>query len=196
MLRLPARATLFGFFAAVAMADAPAGAAPAVLEPVPSIEPRVLADPCSAPEIKRAMSAAAAAVSSTDPGAAQKRVDAARAALMGRLSTCIPPLLGWASSATSGPVTWARVRGDISGYLSTLFRGGVLVGTRPEVAYFVTCDATTMTQSDIDKGLVICRYGVAPFKPAEFEIALVRIQTSGKDAPRRPAPPRAPRAST
>jgi hypothetical protein len=191
MPRPSAVATLFGLVAAVAVAvaDSPADAAPAVLSPVPSVQPRVLVDPCSAPEIKRAMSAAAAAVPSTDPDPAHKRVDAARDALMGRLATCIPPLVGWASTATSGPVTWARVRGDVSAFLWTLYRGGVLVGTRPEVAYFVTCDATTMTQSDIDKGLVICRYGVAPFRPAEFVIGTVRIQTSGKDAPRRPAPP-------
>ena len=43
-------------------------------------------------------------------------------------------------------------------------------GDKPEEAYFVRCDRTTMTQNDLDNGRLICLIGVAPTKPAEFVI--------------------------
>jgi phage tail sheath protein FI len=52
----------------------------------------------------------------------------------------------------------------------TQFRNGALMGTRPEEAFFVKVDRTTMTQDDIDNGRLICIIGVAPVKPAEFVI--------------------------
>jgi len=47
---------------------------------------------------------------------------------------------------------------------------GALLGDKPEQAYFVRCDRTTMTQNDLDNGRMICLVGVAPVKPAEFVI--------------------------
>jgi phage tail sheath protein FI len=44
------------------------------------------------------------------------------------------------------------------------------MGTKPEQAFFVKIDRTTMTQSDIDNGRLICIIGVAVVKPAEFVI--------------------------
>jgi phage tail sheath protein FI len=65
---------------------------------------------------------------------------------------------------------WARVRQTIVQFLMTQFRNGALMGTRPEEAFFVKVDRTTMTQDDIDSGRLICIIGVAPVKPAEFVI--------------------------
>jgi phage tail sheath protein FI len=45
-----------------------------------------------------------------------------------------------------------------------------LLGDKPEKAFFVRCDRSTMTQNDIDNGRLICLVGVAPQKPAEFVI--------------------------
>ena len=45
-----------------------------------------------------------------------------------------------------------------------------LLGAKPEQAYFVRCDRTTMTQNDLDNGRMICLVGVAPTRPAEFVI--------------------------
>ena len=39
---------------------------------------------------------------------------------------------------------------------------GALLGDKPEEAYFVSCDRTTMTQNDLDNGRLICLIGVAP----------------------------------
>ena len=65
---------------------------------------------------------------------------------------------------------WARVRRSISDFLTTLWRDGMLQGTKKEQAFFVKCDRTTMTQADIDNGRLICVIGIAAVKPAEFVI--------------------------
>ena len=46
----------------------------------------------------------------------------------------------------------------------------VLLGDKPEKAYFVRCDRTTMTQNDLDNGRLVCLIGLCPVKPAEFVI--------------------------
>jgi hypothetical protein len=65
---------------------------------------------------------------------------------------------------------WGRVRSTITEFLTRVWRDGMLMGTKPEEAFFVKCDRTTMTQDDIDNGKLICVIGVAPVKPAEFVI--------------------------
>jgi len=73
---------------------------------------------------------------------------------------------------------WARVRRSISNFLTVVWRNGALEGTTPEEAYFVKCDRTTMTQTDIDNGGLICEVGVAPVKPAEFVIIRIGLWTA------------------
>jgi hypothetical protein len=65
---------------------------------------------------------------------------------------------------------WASVKRTIEDFLLTVWRTGALMGTRPEEAYFVRCDRSTMTQNDLDNGRLICLIGVAPTYPAEFVI--------------------------
>jgi phage tail sheath protein FI len=65
---------------------------------------------------------------------------------------------------------WARVRQSVSSFLTDVWRSGALMGTTAEQAFFVKCDATTMTQGDIDNGRLILVIGVAPVRPAEFVI--------------------------
>ncbi|WP_412543346.1 phage tail sheath subtilisin-like domain-containing protein [Longispora sp. K20-0274] len=65
---------------------------------------------------------------------------------------------------------WASVRQTIEDFLLVTWRTGALLGTKPEEAYFVRCDRTTMTQNDLDNGRLICEIGVAPTYPAEFVI--------------------------
>ena len=85
----------------------------------------------------------------------------------------------WAKTSTSGPTTWARARTAIGDYLFDLWQGGALLGTKADQAYFVRCDATTMTQTDRSLGLLKCVYGAAPFKPADFEAFTLSLQTTG-----------------
>jgi phage tail sheath protein FI len=55
-----------------------------------------------------------------------------------------------------------------------LFRQGAFQGGSPKDAYFVKCDATTTTQSDIDRGIVNVIVGFAPLKPAEFVVIYIQ----------------------
>jgi uncharacterized protein len=70
----------------------------------------------------------------------------------------------------NGPRLWSNVRRTIEDFLNVLWRDGALLGDKPEQAYFVRCDRTTMTQNDLDNGRLICLIGIAPVKPAEFVI--------------------------
>ena len=58
----------------------------------------------------------------------------------------------------------------MSAFLTRVWRDGALMGQKPEQAFFVKCDRTTMTQDDIDNGRLIMLVGIAPVKPAEFVI--------------------------
>jgi phage tail sheath protein FI len=72
---------------------------------------------------------------------------------------------------------WARVRQTITNFLTTVWRNGALQGSKPDEAFFVKCDHTTMTQDDIDNGRLICEIGIAPVKPAEFVIFRIQQKT-------------------
>ncbi|SEB38895.1 phage tail sheath family protein [Terriglobus roseus] len=69
---------------------------------------------------------------------------------------------------------WASIRLNVEGFLNTLFRRGAFQGKTPQEAYFVKCDSTTTTQTDIDSGVVNILVGFAPLKPAEFVV--IQIQ--------------------
>ncbi|HML05302.1 MAG TPA: phage tail sheath family protein [Methanobacterium sp.] len=74
---------------------------------------------------------------------------------------------------------WDRVKQTINQFLTQVWKDGALMGTKPEEAFFVKCDRTTMTQNDIDNGRLIVVIGVAPVKPAEFVIFRIGQWTAG-----------------
>ncbi len=76
----------------------------------------------------------------------------------------------WAVFEPNGEALWANVRRTIEDFLLNEWQSGALLGDKPEKAYFVKCDRTTMTQNDLDNGRLICLIGIAPLKPAEFVI--------------------------
>jgi phage tail sheath protein FI len=76
----------------------------------------------------------------------------------------------WAVFEPNNEQLWLKIRLTIESFLYDTWRSGALMGTKPEQAYFVRCDRTTMSQSDLDNGRLICLIGVAPTKPAEFVI--------------------------
>jgi len=78
--------------------------------------------------------------------------------------------LQWAVFEPNGEPLWAQIRRSVTDFLHGLFLQGAFAGNRPADAYFVRCDATTMTQNDIDNGRLIVAVGVAPVRPAEFVI--------------------------
>jgi phage tail sheath protein FI len=76
----------------------------------------------------------------------------------------------WAVFEPNNERLWASIRRTIEDFLLVVWRTGALMGTKPEEAFFVRCDRTTMTQNDLDNGRMICLIGVAPTYPAEFVI--------------------------
>jgi uncharacterized protein len=76
----------------------------------------------------------------------------------------------WAVFEPNGERLWANVQGTIENFLLNEWQSGALLGDKPERAYFVKCDRSTMTQADLDNGRLVCLVGVAPLRPAEFVI--------------------------
>jgi hypothetical protein len=76
----------------------------------------------------------------------------------------------WAVFEPNNERLWANIRSMVEDFLLVLWRDGALIGAKPEEAYFVRCDRTTMTQNDLDNGRMICLVGIAPSRPAEYVI--------------------------
>jgi len=76
----------------------------------------------------------------------------------------------WAVFEPNGEPLWNAVRRSVSDFVFNEWSNGALQGSKPEQAFFVRCDRTTMTQDDIDNGRLIVEIGVAPVRPAEFVI--------------------------
>ena len=76
----------------------------------------------------------------------------------------------WVVFEPNGEALWANVRRTVEDFLLNEWQSGALLGDKPEKAYFVKCDRSTMTQNDLDNGRLICLVGVAPLRPAEFVI--------------------------
>ena len=76
----------------------------------------------------------------------------------------------WAVFENNNEALWSNVRRTIEDFLFNEWRNGALMGTKPEQAYFVRCDRSTMTQNDLDNGRLVCLIGIAVVKPAEFVI--------------------------
>lgn len=86
----------------------------------------------------------------------------------------------WAVFEPNGEPLWARVRQSIEDFLHREWTRGALLGSKPEEAYVVRCDRSTLTQADLDHGRLVCQIGVAPVRPAEFVV--FRIEQATADA--------------
>ena len=84
----------------------------------------------------------------------------------------------WAVFEPNDEATWSHVRQLVAEYMTGRWRDAALAGIKPEDAFFVRCDRSTMTQDDIDNGRLICLVGVAPMKPAEFVIIKITQLTA------------------
>ncbi len=76
----------------------------------------------------------------------------------------------WAVFEPNGEGLWANVRRTIEDFLLNEWQSGALLGDKPEKAFFVRCDRSTMTQNDLDNGRLVCLIGIAPVRPAEYVI--------------------------
>jgi phage tail sheath protein FI len=88
----------------------------------------------------------------------------------------------WVVFEPNNEKTWANVKHTIEAFLLDVWKAGALMGTKPEEAYFVKCDRTTMTQNDLANGRLVCVIGVAPAFPAEFVIFRIGQWTADANA--------------
>jgi uncharacterized protein len=84
----------------------------------------------------------------------------------------------WAVFEPNGERLWANVRETVTAFLYNEWVNGALLGEKPEQAFFVRCDRSTMTQNDLDNGRLVCLIGVAVIKPAEFVIFRIGQKTA------------------
>ena len=69
---------------------------------------------------------------------------------------------------------WGGLRASVGNFMEGLHRSGAFQGEKASDAYFVNCGlGLTMTQGDIDAGIVRVAVGFAPLKPAEFVVVQV-----------------------
>jgi len=71
---------------------------------------------------------------------------------------------------------WSTLRQTIGAFMADLSRQGAFYG------YDVSCDRTTTTQDDIDRGVVNIRVAFAPVRPAEFIVLQIQ-PLAGQTAP-------------
>jgi hypothetical protein len=76
----------------------------------------------------------------------------------------------------NGPQIWDQLRARLEAFLEGLRQRGALSGDRPQEAFEVRCDQSTMTQSDIDAGRMIVSIGfLAAFPVQRITVSLALL---------------------
>ena len=98
--------------------------------------------------------------------------------LMIYLEQSIERGLQWTVFEPNDATLWGKVQSMVSNFLVQAWRSGALQGATPDQAFFVRCDATTMTSADQAASRLVALVGVAPVRPAEFMIFRVEQSTA------------------
>ena len=89
--------------------------------------------------------------------------------------------LQWVVFEPNGPPLWTQVRAAARIFLTSVFRQGAFPASKPEGAFFVRCDRTTMTRDDVDAGRLVIQVGFAPLRPAEFVVLHIGLRARPAD---------------
>jgi phage tail sheath protein FI len=84
----------------------------------------------------------------------------------------------WTVFEPNSPDLWAKIRRNVTAFLTVVWRSGALFGATPEQAFYVKCDEETNPLALREQGQVNTEIGIAIVKPAEFVIFTIR-QWSG-----------------
>jgi phage tail sheath protein FI len=91
--------------------------------------------------------------------------------LFNMIETSVETGTQWVVFEPNTAQTWIRIKASLENFLDQQWRAGALAGTKPEEAYRVRVGlGQTMSETDIDLGLVITEVAIAPAKPAEFVV--------------------------
>lgn len=85
----------------------------------------------------------------------------------------------WVAFEPQGEALWANLRRTVEDFLLMQWQAGALMGNKPESAFLVRCDRTTMTSDDIAHGRLTLVIGVALLKPAEFVLLRLSLRAGG-----------------
>ncbi len=88
----------------------------------------------------------------------------------------------WVVFEPQSDMLWTNARRMIEDFLILEWRNGGLLGAKPEEAFFIKCDRSTMTQDDLDHGRLVCLVGVALLRPAEFVMFRIGQWTADRRA--------------
>ena len=83
---------------------------------------------------------------------------------------------------SSGSRLWSSIERSFSSLLLNIYRHNGLRGKTSAEAFTVTCDRSTMTQSDIDNGRLIARIEFRPAVPIEKITVALAINNDGSIA--------------
>ena len=76
----------------------------------------------------------------------------------------------WVVFEPNTPELWAKIRRNVTAFLTNVWRDGALFGETPQDAFYVKCDEELNPPESRDLGRLIVEIGMAPVKPAEFVI--------------------------
>jgi phage tail sheath protein FI len=88
----------------------------------------------------------------------------------------------WAVFEANSEPLWKSIDRTITAFLMRVWRSGALVGSTPEQAFFVQCDAETNPPELRDNGVVRTVVGMAPVKPAEFVVFEISQHNDGLES--------------
>ena len=78
--------------------------------------------------------------------------------------------LQWVVFEPNDQSLWAKITRNVSAFLTTQWRVGMLFGGTAQEAFYVKCDAETNPPELREVGQVVTEIGVAIVRPAEFVI--------------------------
>lgn len=91
--------------------------------------------------------------------------------LFNHVETSLSQATRFAIFEPNTPFTWLKLKVMVENYLESLWRRGALIGSSPESAFFVNVGlGQTMTEADINNGIMNIEIGLAAVRPAEFII--------------------------
>jgi phage tail sheath protein FI len=74
----------------------------------------------------------------------------------------------WVIFEPNDEVLWTSIKLSLIEFLTNEWKKGALAGAKPNEAFFVKCDRSTMTPADIDDQKLYIQVGVALARPSEF----------------------------
>ncbi|MEM7112363.1 MAG: phage tail sheath C-terminal domain-containing protein [Chloroflexota bacterium] len=87
----------------------------------------------------------------------------------------------WIVFEPNDELLWASIRRDVGAFLNDLWTQGMLMGSTPEEAFYVKCDAENNPFDSVRLGRVIIDVGIAPVLPAEFVVFRISQYEAGTE---------------